>query len=82
MEDSPEGTSELEVIVQKFRDRCDFSKSPPEGVHPILWNMLRGKQCNVSKINDIQGQVTAIDDQIEKDGIEIAKLTLTTEQLI
>ena len=82
MEDSPEGTSELEAIEQNFRNGCDFPKEPPEGVHPMLWNMLRIIQRDVSKINDVQSQVSAIDDQIEKDGTEIAKLKLTTEQLI
>ena len=48
----------------------------------MLWNMLRVIQHNDSKINDIQSQVTTIDDQIEKDGIEIAKWKLTIEQLI
>ena len=80
--DSPEGTPKIEFLQQSYMDGGDFPDEPPEGVHPMMWSMLKVIRRDVSKINDVQNQVTAIEDQIEKDGADIAQLKLATQQLI
>ena len=77
--DSPEGTPKIEFLQQSYMDGGDFPDSPPEGVHPMMWSMLKVIRRDVSKINDVQNQVTAIEDQIEKDGADIAQLKLATQ---
>ena len=48
----------------------------------MVWSMLKVIRRDVSKLNAIQNQVIALDDQIEKDGAAIAQLKLATQQLI
>ena len=60
----------------------DFPSTPPEGVHPVMWDMLRTIRRDVAKLDDITTRVTAIEDQVDNDGTEISMLKHTVQHLV
>ena len=59
-----------------------FPDDPPEGVHPMMWGMLRTIQKDVAKLNGVEDRVAVVEDQLDYDGAEIAKLKVTVGQLV
>ena len=59
-----------------------FPDSPPDGVHPNLWGMLKTIHKEAEKIGYLDDKIGIIDDQLDKDGADIAQMKVTIQQLV
>ena len=59
-----------------------FPDSPPDGVHPNLWGMLKPIQKEAAKIGYLDDKIGLIDDQLDKDGADISQMKVTIQQLV
>ena len=59
-----------------------FPDSPPDGVYPNLWGMLKTIHKEVAKIGYLDDKIGIIDDQLDKDGADIAQMKVTIQQLV
>ena len=61
---------------------ADFPTEPPEGVHLMLWGMLKPIKNDVAQLQGVGDRLTALEDQVDKDGSDIAMIQLFVQQLI
>ena len=59
-----------------------FQDSPPDGVHPNLWGMLKTIHKEAAKIGYLDDKIGIIDDQLDKDGADIVQMKVTIQQLV
>ena len=59
----------------------DFPTEPPEGVHPMLWGMLKIIKDDVAQLQGVGDRLTSLEDQADKDGSDIAMIKLSVQQL-
>ena len=59
-----------------------FPDEPPEGVHPMMWGMLKLIRKDVAKLNGVENRMAVVEDQLDYDGAEIAKLQQKVQQLV
>ena len=59
-----------------------FPDEQPEGVHPMIWGMLKLIRKDVAKLNDVEKRMAVVEDQLDYDGAEIANLQHKVQKLV